>query len=216
MRAAASTGVRNASGSIRSCLAVPGVFQGLFFTPASVVKRDGVICYKTRTTCALAAQALPGIAGMQLRNYCCWVGLDDDGPAPDGSVGGRHLGQLPRTSGRCHSMPHGGGAAARGGRAWLRHRTVSGGGRVASVLCAILMTGCHLLILPLYVTYVLRWAGRPTAAPPASWWPWHRGTAPLMWTRTTFMLGELRRGVASGGRGGLEGTGWLSRFVARG
>ena len=24
------------------------------------------------------------------------------------------------------------------------------------------------------------------------------GTAPLMWTRTTFMLGELRRGAASG------------------
>ena len=79
--------------------------------------------------------------------------------------------------------------------------TASGGGRVASVLYAILMTGCHVLILPLYITYVLRWAGAGFDGGPLLCLLVALvtlGTAPLMWTRTTFMLGELRRGVASG------------------
>ena len=87
-------------------------------------------------------------------------------------------------------MPHGGRrvAAMEGGSVGCVIWTVSGGGRVASVLYAILMTGCHLLILPLYVTYVLRWAGAGFDGGPLLCLLVALvtvGTAPLMWTRTT-------------------------------
>ena len=95
----------------------------------------------------------------------------------------------------------GAAAAMEGGSVGCVIWTVTGGGRFASILYAILMTGCHLLILPLYVTYVMRWYGAGFDGGPLLCLLVALvtvGTAPLMWTRTTFMLGELRRGVASG------------------
>ena len=184
-----------------------GVFQGLFFTPASVViALTGLDILKDASwASALAAQALPGIAGMQLRELLLfrsdwmmtahhnltallsaiiWAGCREH---PDDVV-------------RCLTAA-GAAAAMEGGSVGCVIWTVSGGGYVASVFYAILMTGCHLLILPLYVTYVLRWYeagldGGPLLGLLVALVT--VGTAPLMWTRTTFMLGELRRGAASG------------------
>ena len=154
---------------------------------------------------ALAAQALPGIAGMQLRELLLfrsdwmmtahhnltallaaiiWAGCREH---PDDVV-------------RCLTAA-GAAAAMEGGSVGCVIWTVSGGGRFASILYAILMTGCHLLILPLYVTYVVRWYGAGFDGGPLLGLLVALvtvGTAPLMWTRTTFMLGELRRGAASG------------------
>ena len=184
-----------------------GVFQGLFFTPASVViALTGLDILKDASWAgALAAQALPGIAGMQLRELLLfrsdwmmtahhnltallsaiiWAGCREH---PDDVV-------------RCLTAA-GAAAAMEGGSVGCVIWTVSGGGRVASVLYAILMTGCHLLILPLYGTYVMRWYGAGFDGGPLLGLLVALvtvGTAPLMWTRTTFMLGELRRGVASG------------------
>ena len=95
----------------------------------------------------------------------------------------------------------GAAAAMEGGSVGCVIWTVSGGGRLASVFYAILMTGCHLLILPLYGTYVMRWYAAGFDGGPLLCLLVALvtvGTAPLMWTRTTFMLGELRRGAASG------------------
>ena len=95
----------------------------------------------------------------------------------------------------------GAAAAMEGGSVGCVVWTVTGGGFVASILYAVLMTGCHLLILPLYGTYVVRWYGAGFDGGPLLCLLVALvtvGTAPLMWTRTTFMLGELRRGVASG------------------
>ena len=184
-----------------------GVFQGLFFTPASVViALTGLgILNDASWACALAKQALPGIAGMQLRELLLfksdwmmtahhnltallsaiiWAGCSEH---PDDVV-------------RCLTAA-GAAAAMEGGSVGCVIWTVSGGGRVASVFYAILMTGCHFLILPLYGTYVMRWYqagfdGGPLLGLLVALVT--VGTAPLMWTRTTFMLGELRRGAASG------------------
>ena len=184
-----------------------GVFQGLFFTPASVViALTGLgILNDASWASALAAQALPGIAGMQLRELLLfrsdwmmtahhnltallsaiiWAGCREH---PDDVV-------------RCLTAA-GAAAAMEGGSVGCVIWTVSGGGKVASVFYAILMTGCHLLILPLYGTYVVRWYeagfdGGPLLCLLVALVT--VGTAPLMWTRTTFMLGELRRGAASG------------------
>ena len=184
-----------------------GVFQGLFFTPASIIialTRLGILKDASWAS-ALAAQALPGIAGMQLRELLLfrsdwmmtahhnltallsaiiWAGCSEH---PDDVV-------------RCLTAA-GAAAAMEGGSVGCVIWTVSGGGRVASVFYAILMTGCHLLILPLYGTYVMRWYGAGFDGGPLLCLLVALvtvGTAPLMWTRTTFMLGELRRGVASG------------------
>jgi len=184
-----------------------GVFQGLFFTPASVViALTGLgILNDASWASALAAQALPGIAGMQLRELLLfrsdwmmtahhnltallsaiiWAGCREH---PDDVV-------------RCLTAA-GAAAAMEGGSVGCVIWTVSGGGRVAAVFYAILMTGCHLLILPLYGTYVMRWYGAGFDGGPLLGLLVALvtvGTAPLMWTRTTFMLGELRRGAASG------------------
>ena len=184
-----------------------GVFQGLFFTPASVViALTGLgILNDASWASALAAQALPGIAGMQLRELLLfrsdwmmtahhnltallsaiiWAGCREH---PDDVV-------------RCLTAA-GAAAAMEGGSVGCVVWTVSGGGKVASVFYAILMTGCHLLILPLYGTYVVRWYAAGFDGGPLLGLLVALvtvGTAPLMWTRTTFMLGELRRGAASG------------------
>ena len=184
-----------------------GVFQGLFFTPASVViALTGLgILNDASWASALAAQALPGIAGMQLRelllfrsdwmmtahhnltallSMVIWAGCSEH---PDDII-------------RCLTAA-GAAAAMEGGSVGCVIWTVSGGGRVAAVFYAILMTGCHLLILPLYGTYVMRWYGAGFDGGPLLCLLVALvtvGTAPLMWTRTTFMLGELRRGAASG------------------
>ena len=184
-----------------------GVFQGLFFTPASVIiALTGLdILNDASWASALAAQALPGIAGMQLRELLLfrsdwmmtahhnltallsaiiWAGCSEH---PDDVI-------------RCLTAA-GAAAAMEGGSVGCVIWTVSGGGKVASVFYAILMTGCHLLILPLYVTYVMRWYGAGFDGGPLLGLLVALvtvGTAPLMWTRTTFMIGELRRGAASG------------------
>ena len=184
-----------------------GVFQGLFFTPASVViALTGLgILNDASWASALAAQALPGIAGMQLRELLLfrsdwmmtahhnltallsaiiWAGCREH---PDDVV-------------RCLTAA-GAAAAMEGGSVGCVVWTVTGGGYVASVFYAVLMTGCHLLILPLYGTYVMRWYAAGFDGGPLLGLLVALvtvGTAPLMWTRTTFMLGELRRGAASG------------------
>ena len=106
--------------------------------------------------CALAAQALPGIAGMQLRELLFFkIGLDDDRPPqPHGLLAAiiwAGCREHPEDVVRCLTAA-GAAAAMEGGSVGCVIWTVSGGGRVASVLYAIPMTGCHLLILPLYVT----------------------------------------------------------------
>ena len=184
-----------------------GVFQGLFFTPASVIiALTGLgLLQDASWACALAAQALPGIAGMQLRELLLFrsdwmMTAHHNLTALLAAVIWAGCREHPEDAIRCLTAA-GAAAAMEGGSVGCVIWTVSGGGRVASVLYAILMTGCHLLILPLYVTYVLRWAGAGFDGGPLLCLLVALvtvGTAPLMWTRTTFMLGELRRGVASG------------------
>ena len=185
-----------------SCL-----FQGLFFTPASVViALTGLgLTNDTSWACALAAQAAPGIAGMQLRELLLF--------RSDWMMTAHHnLTMLLAATiwGGCRAHPTdlvrcltavGAAAAMEGGSVGCVLWTVSGGGFVASVLYALLMTGCHLLILPLYVTYVRLYVAASFDGGPALFFLVTLvtvGTIPLMWTRTTFMLGELGRGVASG------------------
>ena len=184
-----------------------GVFQGLFFTPASVViALTGLdILNDASWAGALAAQALPGIAGMQLRELLLFrsdwmMTAHHNLTALLSAIIWAGCREHPHDIVRCLTAA-GAAAGMEGGSVGCVIWTVSGGGRVASVFYAILMTGCHLLILPLYGTYVMRWYqagfdGGPLLCLLVALVT--VGTAPLMWTRTTFMLAELRRGAASG------------------
>ena len=154
---------------------------------------------------ALAAQALPGIAGMQLRELLLFrsdwmMTAHHNLTALLSMIIWAGCREHPNDVIRCLTAA-GAAAAMEGGSVGCVIWTVTGGGFVASILYAVLMTGCHLLILPLYGTYVVRWYGAGFDGGPLLCLLVALvtvGTAPLMWTRTTFMLGELRRGVASG------------------
>ena len=184
-----------------------GVFQGLFFTPASIIiALTGLDILKDASwASALAAQALPGIAGMQLRELLLFrsdwmMTAHHNLTALLSMIIWAGCREHPNDVIRCLTAA-GAAAAMEGGSVGCVIWTVTGGGFVASILYAVLMTGCHLLILPLYGTYVVRWYGAGFDGGPLLCLLVALvtvGTAPLMWTRTTFMLGELRRGAASG------------------
>ena len=184
-----------------------GVFQGLFFTPASIIiALTGLgILNDAAWASALAAQALPGIAGMQLRELLLFrsdwmMTAHHNLTALLSMIIWAGCREHPNDVIRCLTAA-GAAAAMEGGSVGCVIWTVTGGGFVASILYAVLMTGCHLLILPLYGTYVVRWYGAGFDGGPLLCLLVALvtvGTAPLMWTRTTFMLGELRRGAASG------------------
>ena len=161
----AGCGVDRCQKRFREYRSLPGciqkAFRRLFFTPASVIiALTGLgLLNDASWASALAAQALPGIAGMQLKELLLFrsdwmMTAHHNLTALLSAIIWAGCREHPEDIVRCFfgffRLPRHGGRERRLRRLDRERRW--GAWRPCS---AILMTGCHLLILPLYGTYLL-------------------------------------------------------------